>query len=84
MLTLFFSTLHVVGFISSIHAIMGTRTAQGTIAWALFTESAANRRGAGVLGVGPQSLRTDSIAGLWWCRTGRPSSIVQLSESQDP
>ncbi len=35
MLTLFFSTLHVVGFISSIHAIMGTRTAQGTIAWAL-------------------------------------------------
>lgn len=35
MLTLFFSVLHVVGFISSIDAIMGTRTAQGAIAWAL-------------------------------------------------
>jgi cardiolipin synthase len=35
MLTLFFVIIHVVGFFSSIDAIMGTRTAQGAIAWAL-------------------------------------------------
>ena len=35
MLTLFFATVHLVGFVSSIDAIMSTRTAQGTIAWAL-------------------------------------------------
>ena len=35
MWTIFFATVHLVGFVSSIHAIMGTRTPQGTIACAL-------------------------------------------------
>jgi len=35
MWALFFAVVHAVGFASSIDAIMGTRTAQGAIAWAL-------------------------------------------------
>jgi len=35
MWALFFAIIHAVGFFSSIDAIMGTRTAQGAIAWAL-------------------------------------------------
>jgi cardiolipin synthase A/B len=34
-LTVIILTAHVLGFISSIHAVMGTRTAQGAIAWAV-------------------------------------------------
>ncbi len=35
MLTILFVVAHVVGFFSSIDAVMNTRTAQGTIAWAM-------------------------------------------------
>lgn len=35
MWALFFAVVHTIGFFSSIDAIMGTRTAQGAIAWAL-------------------------------------------------
>ncbi len=35
MLTLFLVAIHLVGFFSSVEAIMSTRTAQGAIAWAL-------------------------------------------------
>lgn len=35
MVTAFFVVVHLIGFFSSIDAVMSTRTAQGTIAWAL-------------------------------------------------
>ncbi len=34
-MTFFFIAVHLLGFISSVDAVMSTRTAQGTIAWAL-------------------------------------------------
>ena len=34
-MALILAVAHLLGFVSSIHAVMGTRTSQGAIAWAV-------------------------------------------------